>query len=73
VRLEELVYELPQELIAQAPARPRDSSRLLVLHRDTGRIEDRAFPDVLEYLSPCDAVVMNDSRVIPARLFAALS
>jgi S-adenosylmethionine:tRNA ribosyltransferase-isomerase len=70
LRLDDLIYDLPPELIAQEPARPRDASRLLVLHRDAGIIEDRQFPDLLTYLSPRDAMVMNDTRVIPARLFA---
>ena len=73
MRLQELEYSLPQELIAQEPARPRDSSRLLVLHRSSGQIEHRIFPDLLEYLSSADVVVMNNTRVIPARLFAALN
>ncbi len=72
MRLEELDYDLPKELIAQEPARPRDASRLLVLHRASGKVEHRAFPDLLEYLLPTDVVVMNDTRVIPARLFANL-
>ncbi len=70
MRLEELDYNLPRELIAQQPARPRDSSRLLVLRRETGEIEHRRFSDLAEYLHPYDIVVMNNSRVIPARLFA---
>lgn len=72
MRLEELDYNLPKELIAQEPARPRDSSRLLVLHRSSGRIEHRTFGDLLEYLSAKDVLVMNDTRVIPARLFAQI-
>ena len=61
-------YNLPEELIAQTPACPRDSSRLLVYHRNTGAIEHRIFHDVLDYLNPGDCLVMNDSRVLPARL-----
>ena len=61
-------YYLPPELIAQTPLEPRDSSRLLVLHRDTGKIEHRNFRDILEYLRPGDVMVFNHSRVIPARL-----
>lgn len=72
MRLEELEYHLPKELIAQEPARPRDSSRLLVLSRATGEIEHRRFTDLPEYLSARDVVVMNNTRVIPARLFAGL-
>ncbi len=63
-------YELPESLIAQTPVEPRDSSRLLVLHRTTGQIEHRQFGDISEYLRPGDVLVMNETRVIPARLFA---
>ncbi len=61
-------YHLPHELIAQQPAEPRDSSRLLVLHRSDGRLEHRCFADIGEYFRPGDLLVANDSRVIPARL-----
>ena len=61
-------YDLPPALIAQSPAEPRDSSRLLVLHRADGRIEHRTFRDIVEYLNPRDLLVANNSRVIPARL-----
>ena len=62
-------YDLPPELIAQTPAEPRDSSRLLVLHRQTGKIEHRIFRDVVDYLRPGDLLVINDSKVIPARMY----
>ncbi len=61
-------YELPPELIAQTPAEPRDSSRLLVVHRESGTFEHRNFRDIVDYLQPGDLLVCNDSRVIPARL-----
>ncbi|MCC9076585.1 tRNA preQ1(34) S-adenosylmethionine ribosyltransferase-isomerase QueA [Litorilinea aerophila] len=61
-------YDLPPELIAQEPAEPRDSSRLMVLHRADGRIEHRRFRDIGDYLRAGDLLVANDSRVIPARL-----
>ena len=61
-------YTLPPELIAQTPIEPRDASRLLVVHRQTGQIEHRVFRDIGEYLRPGDLLVANDSRVIPARL-----
>ena len=61
-------FEMPQELIAQVPAPQRDQSRLLVLHRQSKQVEHRAFRDLLEYLRPGDLIVLNDSRVIPARL-----
>ena len=61
-------YELPEELIAQTPAEPRDHSRLLVLSRDARRIEHRRFYELTEWLRPGDVMVFNDSRVFPARL-----
>ncbi len=63
-------YQLPPELIAQQPVEPRDAARLMVIHRATGQIEPRVFRDIVEYLRPGDLLVANDSRVIPARLFA---
>lgn len=63
-------YHLPPELIAQTPVEPRDASRLLVLHRDSGRIEHRLFRDIVDYLRPGDLLVANETRVIPARLWA---
>jgi S-adenosylmethionine:tRNA ribosyltransferase-isomerase len=68
MRTADFDYELPPELIAQAPAPGRDQSRLLVLHRHPNRIEHRRFRDLLEHLDPGDLLVLNDSRVIPARL-----
>ncbi len=61
-------YDLPEELIAQTPLQQRDTSRLLVLSRDTGDIAHRHFYDICDYLNPGDTLVMNDSRVLPARL-----
>jgi S-adenosylmethionine:tRNA ribosyltransferase-isomerase len=61
-------YELPEERIAQEPAATRDQSRLLVLDRRSGRTLDRRFPDLLEYLTPGDTLVLNDTKVFPARL-----
>jgi S-adenosylmethionine:tRNA ribosyltransferase-isomerase len=61
-------YELPQELIAQTPVEPRDASRLLVVHRDSGTFEHRHFRDIGEYLLPGDLLIANQSRVLPARL-----
>jgi S-adenosylmethionine:tRNA ribosyltransferase-isomerase len=68
VRTSDFDYDLPSELIAQTPAEPRDASRLLVVHRASGRIEHRIFHDIGEYLQPGDLLVLNDTRVIPARL-----
>jgi S-adenosylmethionine:tRNA ribosyltransferase-isomerase len=70
VRTAAFHYDLPPELIAQTPAERRDGSRLLVLRRADGAVAHRAFPDLLEYLRPGDALILNDSRVIPARLRA---
>ena len=61
-------YDLPEELIAQTPLQQRDSSRLCVLDRKSGQVTHRHFYDILEYLQPGDCLVMNDSRVLPARL-----
>jgi S-adenosylmethionine:tRNA ribosyltransferase-isomerase len=69
MRTSDFDYPLPPELIAQSPVEPRDSSRLLVMHRDTGLLEHRDFRDILEYLHPGDVMVFNQSRVIPARLY----
>ena len=69
MRTSDFDYNLPQELIAQTPAEPRDSSRLMVLNRATGVTEHRRFTDILDYLRPSDLMVFNQSRVIPARLF----
>jgi S-adenosylmethionine:tRNA ribosyltransferase-isomerase len=63
------MYDLPEELIAQTPIERRDASRLLVLDKKTGQMEHRHFYDLKEYLRPGDCLVLNDSRVIPARLF----
>jgi S-adenosylmethionine:tRNA ribosyltransferase-isomerase len=70
VNIDEFDYELPGELIAQAPAETRDGSRLLVLGRTTGQIEDRAFGDLPGLVRAGDCLVVNDSRVIPARVLA---
>jgi S-adenosylmethionine:tRNA ribosyltransferase-isomerase len=61
-------YDLPEELIAQTPLEQRDTSRLLVLNKDTGAVKHQHFYDIIDYLQPGDCLVMNDSRVLPARL-----
>src|SRR4030095_8901072 len=63
-------YDLPETFIAQTPAEPRDSSRLLVFRRDTGELEHRIFRDVSDYLNAGDLLVLNQTRVIPARIYA---
>lgn len=68
MRIAEFDYTLPEALIAQHPVVPRDASRLLVLHRDTGALEHRRFRDLPGYLRAGDLLVLNDTRVIPARL-----
>src|SRR5438094_541237 len=69
MRTSDFDYELPPELIAQTPAEPRDSSRLLVLPRDGRPLAHRRFTDILNYLRAGDLLVANESRVLPARLF----
>ena len=66
--LKDFKYDLPEELIAQDPLEDRSSSRLMVLHKDTGRIEHKIFRDIIDYLNPGDCLVINDTKVIPARL-----
>ena len=68
MRTDDFDYELPDELIAQSPAEPRDSCRLLVLHREDGSVEHRRFTDIVDYLEPGDLLVANRTRVMPARL-----
>ena len=62
-------FDLPQELIAQTPIEPRDASRLMVLNKQTGAVEHRHFYDIVEYLNPGDCLVLNNSRVLPARIY----
>ena len=61
-------YDLPEALIAQTPLEKRDTSRLLVMDRVTGEIKHQHFYDIIDFLRPGDCLVMNDSRVLPARL-----
>lgn len=63
-------YHLPESSIAQTPAEPRDSSRLLVLNRESGNLEHKNFRDIIDYLKPNDLLILNQTRVIPARIFA---
>lgn len=67
IRLHELEYELPPDRIAQVPCEPRDAARLLVLHRREGRIEHRTVRDVVEYLAPGDCLIVNRTKVMPAK------
>ena len=68
MKTHDFYYELPEELIAQTPLQQRDASRLMVLNRVTGEIEHKHFYDIIDYLHPGDCLVLNDSRVLPARL-----
>ncbi len=69
MKTSDFYYELPKELIAQTPVEPRDSSRLLVLDKNSGKIEHKHFFDIIDYLNEGDCLIANDSRVIPARIF----
>ncbi len=69
MKTSDFYYDLPKELIAQTPVEPRDSSRLLVLGRESGEIEHRHFYDIIDYLNEGDLIVANDSRVLPARIY----
>lgn len=69
MKTSDFYYDLPENLIAQTPVEPRNASRLMVLHRKNGSIEHRVFKDLAEYLNPGDCLVLNDTRVIPARIY----
>lgn len=69
MKTKDFYYDLPEELIAQVPIKDRDSSRLLVLDKDSGNIEHKLFKDIVDYLNEGDTLVLNDTRVLPARLF----
>lgn len=68
-KLNSFDFNLPQELIAQYPAPERDQSRLMVVHRNTGKIEHKYFKDTLQYFGDGDAMIFNNTKVFPARLF----
>lgn len=68
MKLEEFDYNLPEELIAQTPIKQRDASRLMVLDKKTGEISHKHFYDIIDYLNPGDSLVLNDTKVLPARL-----
>jgi len=68
LKTHDFYYDLPEELIAQTPLEKRDASRLMVLSRETGEVAHKHFYDIIDYLNPGDCLVMNDSRVLPARL-----
>ena len=68
MNIEDFDYDLPESLIAQTPLKNRDQSRLLVLNRKNGNMEHLHFKDVINYFNPGDTLVLNDTRVMPARL-----
>ena len=69
MKTSDFYYDLPQELIAQTPVEPRDSSRLLVYHRDTKTVEHKHFFDIVQYLKKGDVLVVNNTKVLPARIY----
>lgn len=69
MKKQDFYYDLPKERIAQTPIEPRDHSRMLVVHRDTDQIEHKHFYDILDYLQKGDCLILNDTRVLPARLY----
>ena len=68
MKTSDFYYDLPERLIAQTPMNPRDAARMMVIHRGTGLREDRIFRDITDYLRPGDVMVLNQTKVIPARL-----
>ena len=68
MKTSDFYFDLPDELIAQVPVLDRSSSKLMVLDKETGEIDHKIFKDVIDYLNPGDCLVLNDTRVIPARL-----
>ncbi len=71
MNLHDYYYDLPQELIAQDPLEDRSSSRLMVLDKDTGAVEHHVFKEIIDYLNPNDCLVINDTKVLPARLYGS--
>lgn len=71
MKVKDFYFDLPKELIAQHPLEKRDESRLMVLNKKSGEVEHKGFKDIIEYLNPGDCLVLNDTRVMPARLYGA--
>ncbi len=71
MKVKDFYFDLPKELIAQHPLKKRDESRLMVLNKKSGEVEHKVFKDIIEYLKPGDCLVLNDTRVMPARLYGA--
>ncbi|MGL5751780.1 MAG: S-adenosylmethionine:tRNA ribosyltransferase-isomerase, partial [Paraclostridium sp.] len=68
MKTSDFYFDLPEELIAQTPLEDRSNSRLMVLDKESGEIQHKVFKDIIEYLNPGDCLVLNNTRVIPARL-----
>jgi len=68
-KLSQFTFDLPEKLIAQYPAKERDEARLMVVHKDSGKIEHKVFKDVIDYFDEKDAFLFNNTQVFPARLF----
>ncbi|MEW8994961.1 tRNA preQ1(34) S-adenosylmethionine ribosyltransferase-isomerase QueA [Clostridium sp.] len=71
MKVKDFYFDLPKELIAQHPLEKRDESRLMVLNKKSGEVEHKVFKDIIDYLNPGDCLVLNDTRVMPARLYGA--
>ena len=71
MKTSDFYYDLPEELIAQDPLEDRSASRLMVLDKNTGKIQHHIFKEIVHYLNPGDCLVINDTKVIPARLYGA--
>ena len=71
MKLSEFRFELPDSLIALYPAPNRDDARLMVVHRDTGKIEHKVFKDLIQYFGEGDVLIVNDTKVFPARLYGS--
>ena len=69
MKTKDFYYDLPEELIAQDPLEKREMSKLMVLDKKTGEIEHKVFKDVIDYINPGDCLVINDTKVLPARLY----
>ena len=69
MKLSQFNFDLPEELIAEYPSENRDDARLMVIHRDTGEIEHRKFTDLLDYVDEGDVMIMNNTKVFPARMY----
>ena len=69
MKLSQFKFNLPESLIAHSPSQERDEARLMVLHRDSGKIEHKVFKDVLDYFDDKDVMILNNTKVFPARMY----